>query len=361
MFSVARKAQYNNILVNRVAITLALASTVVISLRFSAGTLHPLGTIASLSVIVVLFSVAILSGKKISANTGAWILVIMCWLAVTVGGYAAGGINAPATIVFTLIPLAAAYLLDIRATIIMCILCITSVLILFIIDLNGYAQPVTIEESKLELVKAAWLIFVIFLVSIMGWFYNKNTGLLTQALEEQASTDFLTQLANRRRLNEMLEQEFNRMRRFNNWLTILMVDIDYFKKFNDEEGHVKGDESLILVANCIKEFCQRSTDVVGRYGGEEFLLILPDMEPDNAKTLSENILIAVRKIHIECIKPENENLTVTIGCLSVCDTDLNDPKDLIAQCDKLLYKGKNDGRNRVISHAEISKQSMLKN
>lgn len=351
------KNNYINILVNRVAITFALATTILITLRLLAGELHPIAIVAGLTAIVVFFLIALFSGKNISAKTGAWILLFVLWLALFSGCYAVGDINAPVTVVFTLLPLVAAFLINVRATVFMGIISVLSVIALFMIGNSEYSQSTTLDESELAFFKAAWLIFVIFLVSIMGWFYSKNTELLTEILEEQASTDFLTKLANRRSLNKKLEIEFYRTRRYKNWLTILMIDIDHFKKFNDEEGHVKGDESLILVANCIKNFCQRSTDLVGRYGGEEFMLILPDLEAENARTLAENIRKAIQEINIDCIKPENKHISITIGCLSVCGTDDDDPIELIRKSDKLLYQGKNEGRNRVISDSLISKKS----
>ncbi len=348
-----RKVSYHNTLVNRVAIILAISASVLIGLRLLAGELHIISTCVGITVIIIFFLVARLSGKEISATKGAWILVIILWLGLLIGGYAAGGINAPVTIVFSIIPLASAYLINLQATIIMCILSIVSVITFYIIDNSEYSQPVTLDNSEMGLFRAAWLIFVIFLVSIIGWLYSRKTEQLTKILEDQASTDFLTKLANRRLLNERLEQEFYRIRRHKSWLTLLMIDIDHFKRLNDDEGHVKGDESLVLVANCIKEFCQRSTDIAGRYGGEEFLLILPDLEPDNAKTLAENIRKAVHGISIKCSNIENQNLSVTIGCLSVSGTDLDAPSELIQKCDKLLYEGKRAGRNIVISKKSV--------
>ncbi|MGB1799561.1 MAG: GGDEF domain-containing protein [Gammaproteobacteria bacterium] len=340
---------YNNILVNRVAIILAIWTTVLIGLRLLAGELHLMATCAGTATAIVFFLIAYLSGKKISATIGAWSLVIILWLGLLFGGYAVGGIHAPVTIVFSLIPLASAYLINIRATIIMCTLSIVSIITFYIIDNLGYSQPITLDNSEVGFFRAAWLICVIFLVSVMGWLYSRKTLQLTKILEEQASTDFLTKLANRRKLNERLEQEFYRTRRHKNWLTLLMIDIDHFKSLNDEEGHVKGDETLVLIANRIKDFCQRSTDIAGRYGGEEFLLILPDLEPDNAKTLAENIRQAVQEISISCSNIENQNLSVTIGCLSVRGTDLDTASELVNNCDKLLYEGKNAGRNIVMS------------
>ena len=344
-----RKAPYDNTLVNHVAIILALSASVLIILRLLAGELHSVATFTGITVIIALLFIGLLSGKKISATKGAWTLVIMSWLGLLVGGYAAGGINAPVIVILSLIPLVSAYLINMHATIIMSILSVVSVIAFYIINKAGYSQPVTLDSSELELFRAAWLIFVIFLVSIIGWLYSKKTEQLTKVLEQQASTDFLTKLANRRLLDERLEQEFYRTRRHKNWLTLLMIDIDHFKSLNDEEGHLKGDETLVLIANSVKSFCQRSTDIAGRYGGEEFLLILPDLEPENAATLAENIRKAVQEISIKRSNIGNQNLSVTIGCLSVSGTDLDTPAELIQECDKLLYEGKHAGRNTVIS------------
>ena len=113
------QTSYHSILVNRIAITLAISLSFLIALRLFAGSLHPLATFAGITVVIVFFLVAMLTGKKISATTGSWILVLMFWLALTLGGYAAGGLKAPVIVVFSIIPLASAYLINVRATIMM--------------------------------------------------------------------------------------------------------------------------------------------------------------------------------------------------------------------------------------------------
>lgn len=174
-------------------------------------------------------------------------------------------------------------------------------------------------------------------------------------LREQAETlrsfafiDGLTGIANRRRLDEYLADEFKRAARSNSPLSVIMLDIDYFKQFNDTYGHQNGDFCLKRVANAIKATLNRPADLVGRYGGEEFAIILPDTSFGGAGTLAEEI----RK-HIESLAIPHEKskvapyVTLSLGISNVQSyTDTSDAT-LMTQADQALYQAKTNGRNRV--------------
>lgn len=170
-------------------------------------------------------------------------------------------------------------------------------------------------------------------------------------IHEVAHEDYLTGTLNRRGMDEALTQEFNRADRYNTTLCIAMMDIDHFKKLNDQHGHAKGDEALTHFANIIKKV-KRSTDVLARYGGEEFIIILPGTKQEDAI----NVITRVqRELTKNFFMAKNERLLITFSAGVAERHPGEKPEDIIPRADAALYQAKNTGRNRVVgaeNHAE---------
>ena len=169
-----------------------------------------------------------------------------------------------------------------------------------------------------------------------------------EVLESLSLTDPLTQLKNRRALDQFIDTVGSFLKREKKQLTIMMIDIDHFKLYNDTYGHVQGDEIIRKVAQAILKNCNRSSDIVARYGGEEFAVILSDTQLDNGKTIAENI----RNEIVEMVLPHNTSttapyVTISIGLASALVKDKNEVLHLIAQADDALYNAKSNGRNTV--------------
>jgi diguanylate cyclase (GGDEF)-like protein len=164
-------------------------------------------------------------------------------------------------------------------------------------------------------------------------------------LRRQTRTDTLTNLPNRRFFDEQIVTEFDRARRAQSELALLVVDIDHFKQFNDQHGHARGDEVLKLVADHLGRGVRRG-DSVCRYGGEEFALILPGANPDNALRVAENL----RKTLETSPMPEG-TITISIGVAGVRDRDYGSADELFKDADRALYQAKDLGRNRVARYA----------
>lgn len=165
-------------------------------------------------------------------------------------------------------------------------------------------------------------------------------------LEVLAHTDPLTQVLNRRALTVRLASELERARRYDSVLTLLMVDLDHFKKVNDTYGHLVGDEVLREVATLLQNEI-RSVDVVARYGGEEFVVVLPETSLVGAMTFAERIREHVAATPFAVSLVEGLQLTCSIGVSSYPSTTINTVDDLFARADEALYRAKADGRNRV--------------
>lgn len=168
------------------------------------------------------------------------------------------------------------------------------------------------------------------------------------ALATQAWQDGLTGLANRRRLDQAIEQEWLRAHRENQTITVLMIDVDFFKLYNDYYGHQAGDKCLRLIGDLMKEVGRRPADLAARYGGEEFVLVLPDTDREGGLIAANALisLLAWRRIAHEA-SPLGR-VTVSIGVASAMPRHGGaGPEELIAAADQALYQAKQDGRNQV--------------
>jgi two-component system, cell cycle response regulator len=167
-------------------------------------------------------------------------------------------------------------------------------------------------------------------------------------LEELARTDPLTGLVNRRVLVERLQAEVERARRYEGAITLLMIDLDHFKRINDQHGHLVGDEVLRAVAVLLTS-AVRSVDVVSRYGGEEFVVVLPETPPMGATSFAERIREKLEQHGFVGGGGGVLGVTASIGLASFPGPRIETVEDLLARADEALYRAKADGRNRVRS------------
>lgn len=165
-------------------------------------------------------------------------------------------------------------------------------------------------------------------------------------LEELATTDPLTRLLNRRALLERLSAEVDRARRFRNQLSMLMVDVDYFKSINDQHGHMVGDAILRQLATLLSS-AARTVDVVARYGGEEFVMILPETSTDGAVVFAERLRERIRGHRFEVDANRTFHLTCSVGVATFPSPRVTSTDDLFARADEALYRAKSGGRNLV--------------
>ncbi|MGC9327742.1 MAG: GGDEF domain-containing response regulator [Candidatus Hinthialibacter sp.] len=172
-------------------------------------------------------------------------------------------------------------------------------------------------------------------------------------LKKMSMHDSLTQLYNRSAIMDLFSREISRSQRRNSFLSLFMVDIDYFKSINDSHGHLAGDAVLREAASRISDSLRRY-DAVGRYGGEEFLVIVPHCDHLQAKQLAERIRLRVSSEPF-CVEKKKLYVTISIGVSTCLCGNGSTPNQLIQQADQALYAAKNSGRNRVeLSSAVVS-------
>ncbi len=170
-------------------------------------------------------------------------------------------------------------------------------------------------------------------------------------LQKLAALDALTGIANRRRFDEVMANEWQRAQRDFKPLSLLMVDVDCFKLYNDNLGHLAGDLCLKKVAAVLTENLKRPADLAARYGGEEFAIVLPETTAEGALTLAESCRSHLQSLAIEHPQAERGVVTISVGVATLVPDATRNAVGLIALADKALYAAKTGGRNRVCQDA----------
>jgi diguanylate cyclase (GGDEF)-like protein/PAS domain S-box-containing protein len=179
-------------------------------------------------------------------------------------------------------------------------------------------------------------------------------------LSEVAALDELTGIANRRTFNQIMEKEARRHKRSTQNLSLLLIDVDYFKQFNDLYGHLRGDTCLQAIAATLKQSLRRDADLVARFGGEEFVILLPMTEIEGAEVIARKILKAVLALGIPHSGSPLGVVTVSVGITCGSTGIPLDQIALLDQADRALYQAKNSGRNRYkVSAMEIPSPDSL--
>lgn len=170
---------------------------------------------------------------------------------------------------------------------------------------------------------------------------------VNQELQQLTLQDSLTGIANRRCFDDCLSQEWKRASRTKQYVSLLLLDVDYFKPYNDFYGHPAGDKCLKEVAKALLKAVRRPSDVVARYGGEEFAIILPDTDLEGAKQVALTISEQVQALNIPHLHSEYKQVTVSIGVVATIPDHASSIQRLVRYADQLLYQAKHNGRNRM--------------
>lgn len=225
----------------------------------------------------------------------------------------------------------------------------------------GISRESIIAPWRRDLLKTGFVL--IFLIAILVGFglivlsqlrlrmiMEKQIRNAHQSMRDMALTDSLTGLGNRRRLDIALADELRLARRQSSSLALIMLDVDYFKRYNDKYGHAAGDECLRAVAIAIQQTIKRPGDLAVRYGGEEFTILLPNTDSAGAAMIAQAILVSIRVLNIEHAEHPLGKVTASAGItVSRPGTEEVTPAMLIKAADAFLYLAKNTGRNRWCS------------
>jgi diguanylate cyclase (GGDEF)-like protein len=284
-----------------------------------------------------------------SMDVAAWILVVTALLGLSFSSVYTGGFDASVVLLAPIIPIMTVLLINTRAAYISLGLVCLVLAGVFILNVFGYVPE---NNKNPNLVLFGDYIVLTYVCLVSTWVvsrYSSISRILLLKLEKQSNIDYLTGILNRRGIETRLLLEVSRAKRSDTWLSFIMADVDFFKLYNDSNGHQAGDNCLRDIAKLIDNCCERPTDVVGRFGGEEFVLILPDTNIDGAQRVAENIRKTILDQNIPYGPENTQPVTLTLGIISAHGHIIDGVEKLIRDADAALYEGKAKGRNCLVS------------
>lgn len=272
-----------------------------------------------------------------------------------------GGRWAPTTIWYVSMPVLSLVVCGTGWACFWTIASLVAIVVFTLLDHYGLVLPTELGSSEILLLHALGLVGLVLcfyaLAYLMMRFERQSRKILSEAnrwLQLESSLDALTQIANRRCFDQILEQEWDRHIRGHLPLTVALIDLDYFKEFNDIYGHLAGDKVLRRIAGAIQSGIRRREDFVARFGGEEFVVILPITNERLVVGVVERIREEVEALNVQHPgSSASSRVTISIGVATTVPMEYNTHLDLLRRADEALYLAKDEGRDRVIYANDI--------
>ena len=297
---------------------------------------------------LVLLGVLRLARRSQSLMLPGWLIVLGLLLTILVAAQGAGGLNAPIIIAVPFVPMLAAVLLGRRS--LPLFVAIGGLLLLGLYGLQraDWVEVRSLDEQTRGFIQFIVVVSLTLLCSWLGYYCDRQTEQMYHQLTLLAHTDGLTGVANRRFFDDRLNQEWLRNQRVSRPLSLLLLDIDYFKRYNDAYGPVEGDRCLRAIAQTISAHCRRSGELVARYGGEEFGVILPNVDLAEAAAIAESLRLEIESLHSKGHPELKRAVTVSIGFASTVPHEFEQQERFVVQADEALYRAKRSGRNQSV-------------
>lgn len=264
------------------------------------------------------------------------LIIIMPTLAIS------GGVNSQVAYFLPLYPIFAALIGGARESIAITVILVICTLLATVFGhlITDLTEEVYSVEKSLD--RGFWLTAAIIFSAFFAHFFLRKYAELTKKLNDENTQDPLTGLLNRRGLNIFFSLELKKSLLTSSPLSLILIDVDYFKKINDQFGHDIGDICLVEIGQLLKRNL-RHQDIIARFGGEEFIIILPNTKKDEAALIAENLKASVSK---ETFSDFQLAFTITLG-VTEYERHNDNALNMTKRADKALYKGKENGRNRV--------------
>lgn len=287
-----------------------------------------------------------LISRKIVVRFSAHLVVATCWVYMFPLILLSGGTDSHFIYLLPMSPLMAGLVFNSRAAFhLFWFLSLNIVALLYLVPHvpNYSIASYDVDEARL---KAYWLILSMMVSTVFVIYYHHFNKAMSHMLKDQALRDPLTGLFNRRSIGEMLEVSREQVLNNSSKLALIMVDLDDFKGVNDNYGHNVGDRCLKEVAKVLKACMPGEHDAVGRWGGEEFMIILTDVSEAEALEAAESMRVKIER-HDVMAREAIIKLTATLGCTHIKGPDVPTLDQLVNLADKAMYEGKGKGKNQV--------------
>lgn len=331
-------------LAKRVSLFFALATAIGLLLRTLVAPISPLPLLINIGCLLA-FLLAYFAARSGKARLASSTTLVSMTVLILVTGYMAGALSAPVLAILPLIPLTACLLIGPNAGWLCSGMAVLALAVLAGMEIAGVTHPeIELTEHQARLARAIMLSITCVLATAIVWYYE----LLQKRLHTLAIHDPLTGIANRGYFDRQLAHEWARAMRSTEPVSLLMLDIDQFKRYNDDFGHQAGDNCIISLAQTITRQSRRVTDFFARYGGEEFVLILPGAAEEDACKFAELLRQKVNDLKIPHPTSQHGHVTVSMGIATFSSASPLTASQLVSHADSALYRAKASGRNKVV-------------
>lgn len=259
-----------------------------------------------------------------------------------------GGINSQFIYLVPIFPIITCLIADSKIGVFCTVLVVCLIVCLRLFSTYIEARNLFDYNEDLLTARTVWLVLAVLIGLVLSIQFNKLSKKLSEKLSMQANIDALTGILNRRCILDLLCSILEETKPNQKYVSVLMLDVDHFKSLNDDYGHSFGDRCLQELATCIQKSIRQDSDLVGRYGGEEFLIVLNNVDIEKTGVIAEKIRHNASQIVCKT-KDEEVSFTVTIGYYSTLLSKVTSASDIINLADAALYKGKNQSRNCVVA------------
>lgn len=330
----------------------AVTAAVGLAIRLLAAPMSQLGFSVSMGTVLSLFLLPLLVPTRISLRVGQWAFCLIVYFGTTFAMALNGGMQSPGSILITVVAIGVLLVLRPKSLSVAIFLAVLPGLLLILFRWLGLTgAPYTDNPAFYHFMRALWTIFSLVTLGYLAWRYIADVRTSREVLIEKSERDQLTGLANRHAIDEMMLREIRSARRRQSTLSLILFDIDHFKKFNDTNGHNAGDDCLRRVAAEASHCVRRPSDLLGRWGGEEFIVVAPDTPQPGALHIAEEIRRSIRGLDIpydlQATADSDKRLTASFGVYTAQGADIPEPLAFIEQVDRALYTAKQSGRNQV--------------
>jgi len=297
---------------------------------------------------LLLLGIAQLAHRSSSLVLPGWLIILNLMAMIFIAAQDAGGLDAPVLVALPLVPMLSSLLLGRNS--LPWLLGLTMLMLsgLLGLQLAGEIEAQPFDAQTHSILHLVAVMVMMLLCAGLGYYCDRQNDRMQHQLTLLAHTDGLTGVANRRFFDDRLNQEWLRNRRISRPLSLLLVDIDHFKQYNDTYGHVEGDRCLVAIAQVIAHHCRRSGELVARYGGEEFAVILPNVDLSEAAAIADGLRAKVERLHSKGHPDLRETVTVSIGFASAVPYEFEQQERFVVQADEALYRAKRAGRNQSV-------------
>jgi diguanylate cyclase (GGDEF)-like protein len=282
-------------------------------------------------------------------DIAVWVVIVAFFSGFTVSAIYTGGFEGPIVPLAPFLPVLVILLVSPKAGWIGAGITLFLLSLVAVLQYSELTQALPLGDASLIIIRYFVLAMACIVTAWLVADFTQKSNALAATNLQNSQIDFVTGVANRRKISDTLKQETERAGRSDNHLSVILIDVDHFKRFNDSNGHQAGDQCLSAVAEVLSASAKRSIDVIGRYGGDEFIMILPSTDASAAARIAEKVRSGLLSRSLYYDSECTDKVSLTLGVASLQGRAIKSAEHLVKLADDALLHGKANGRNTIFN------------